>query len=301
MIVTDVLKLVILFGFLKGSVKDMPLKINSEKLKELLMDFYILTKIRIVLFDNEFNKIMSYPEKECDFCTLIKSNEKAKKECLQSDLHAFQTCCNTKKLYMYKCHAGLIEVATPIQINDIVLGYVMFGQIIDKSNKTDEKMSVLKRCLKYNLDNEKLATIFDKLTSKSKEQIKAASKILESCACYLWISELVKIGNESLFLKIDKFIDKNIKEDITIKMLCDRFSVSRSKLYEISNKYFGMGISQYIRKKRIHLAISVLEKENCTMNEVCTLVGINDYNYFSKMFKKETGLSPRFYLKNIQC
>ncbi len=278
----------------------MPLKINSVKLKELLMDFFILTKIRIVLFDNEFNKIMSYPEKECDFCTLIKSNEKAKKECVQSDLTAFQTCCSTKRLYMYKCHTGLIEVATPIKVNDIVLGYVMFGQIIDKSNRNDEKSNVLRRCLKYNLDNDKLSTNFDKLISKSKEQIKAASKILESCACYLWISELVKIGEESLFLKIDKFIDKNIQEEISIKMLCDNFLISRSKLYEISNKYFGMGISQHIRKKRLHMAISILENEKCNINEVCSRVGINDYNYFSKMFKKETGLAPRLYLKNIR-
>ena len=278
----------------------MPLKINMVKLKELMMDFYILTKIRIVLFDNEFHKIMSYPEKESDFCCLIKSNEKARKECEKSDKSSFQTCCSTKELYLYKCHAGLIEVSTPIKVNDVVLGYVMFGQIIDKSNKKDEKCNVMKRCIKYNLDNEKLSVYFDKLTSKSKEQIKAASKILESCACYLWISELVKIGDESLFLKIDKYIDLRIQEVITTQMLCKEFMLSRSKLYEISNQYFGMGVSKYIRKKRLHLAVSIMQNEKTTLSEVCSLVGISDYNYFSKMFKKETGLAPRFFKKNMK-
>jgi ligand-binding sensor protein len=133
-----VLKSVILFG-----VDTMLLRLNTAKLKELLMDFYILTKIKIVLFDEEFNEILAYPEKPCDFCALIKENANAKMQCDKNDRHACNVCLSTKKLFMYKCHAGLIEVAAPIKVNDIILGYIMFGQIIDNKNKMEAKVQVL--------------------------------------------------------------------------------------------------------------------------------------------------------------
>jgi len=271
----------------------MPVSIKKEELAELLKDFYILTKMRIVIFDSDYVKIMSYPINESDFCTLIKGNDSARQECEKSDLKAFHTCRNTKNIFIYKCHAGLIEVASPIKINDLVLGYVMFGQIVDKSVKSTEKVNVLKKCEKYNLDSGLLLTNFDKLIFKSEEQIRAASKILESCACYLWISDLIKVREESFFLKIDKYISDNLDREITPKIICEHFDISRNKLYEISDKYFGMGISAYVRKRRIEQAKKYLENDGCSISEVCYKVGIKDYNYFSKMFKKETGFSPR--------
>lgn len=277
----------------------MPLSIKKEELAELLKDFYILTKMRIVVFDSDYVKIMSYPVNESDFCTLIKGNESARLECEKSDVRAFNTCRNTKNIFVYKCHAGLIEVASPVKINDLVLGYVMFGQIVDKSVKSTEKVNVLKKCSKYNLDSGLLSTNFDKLIFKSEEQIRAASKILESCACYLWISNLIKVNEESFFLKIDKYITENLEYEITPDILCRHFNLSRNKLYEISDKAFGMGISAYVRKRRIEQAKKYLETEVCSISEVCYKVGIKDYNYFSKMFKKETGLSPRGYIKKL--
>ena len=278
----------------------MPISIKKEELAELLKDFYILTKMRIVIFDSDYVKIMSYPVNESDFCTMIKENDSARQECEKSDIKAFNTCRNTKNIFIYKCHAGLIEVASPIKINDLVLGYVMFGQIVDKSVKSTEKINVLNKCVKYNLEQDILSSNFDKLIFKSEEQIRAASKILESCACYLWISNLIKVNEESFFLKLDNYITENLDREITPQIICEQFNISRNKLYEISDKSFGMGISAYVRKRRIEQAKKLLENGTFSISEVCYKVGVPDYNYFSKMFKKETGLSPRHYLKGLE-
>lgn len=59
-----------------------------------------------------------------------------------------------------------------------------------------------------------------------------------------------------------------------------------------------MGLADYIRRKRVHLAKKLL-KSDFMVKEVGDMVGINDYNYFSKLFKKETGYSPTEYKKMI--
>jgi len=277
----------------------MNLRLETQELRELLVDFYILTKIRIVIFDNEFSEILAYPEKPCDFCTVIKNNPTAKSHCDSSDREACKICLSSGKLYMYKCHAGLIEVVVPIKVNDIILGYIMFGQIIDNKDKAKAKTDVLERCKKYNIEIEKLSVAFDKLIYKSNEQIRAASKIMESCACYLWITELMSIDEGNLIYKLSNHISNNLREDLSVEMLCNIFMISRSRLYELSNKYFGMSIAKYIRKKRVNLAAKLLSQNNCLVSEAADKAGFDDYNYFSKIFKKETGVVPKEYKKIV--
>ena len=60
-------------------------------------------------------------------------------------------------------------------------------------------------------------------------------------------------------------------------------------------KEFGCTVAQYILKKRIDAAKSMLTTSNMTINEVGELVGIDDPQYFNKQFRKMTGMSPSLY------
>jgi len=171
----------------------------------------------------------------------------------------------------------------------------MFGQIIDNKDRVKAKADVLERCAKYNIDNESLSIAFDKLIYKNNEQIRAASKIMESCACYLWITELVSIDDGNLIYKLSNYVTNNLKEDLSVEKLCNIFMISRSRLYEISNKYFGMSIAKYIRKKRVDYAAKLLAENKCLVSEAADKAGFDDYNYFSKVFKKNKGVVPREY------
>ncbi len=281
-----------------GGTNPMLFNVEDERLRELLNDFYILTNMRLNICNDDATVVMAFPAKHYDFCNLIRLNNTCNEACKKCDIAAYQKVKSTKKINIYQCHIGLTEVVAPIIYNDIVLGYIIFGKIVEKGNEAENKKNVLENCSKYTTELDQLSKHYDILTKKSHDQILAAAKIVESIACFIWVSELVKIGDESLFLKIDNYISENITSSITIDKICDNFSISRSKLYEISNKYFGLGIAQYIRKMRLQKAISLLENEQNTAKEICSLVGIDDYKYFLKMFKKETGVGIRTYSKS---
>jgi len=273
------------------------LKLELEKLKDLLSNFYKLTKVRFVIFDEEFNKIIGYPEESCSFCALVKSIPELKEKCRNNDRTGCRRCRETNTLNIYPCHVGLTEVVAPIKMNDVTLGYIMFGQILQKGQ---DKTEILKNISVYENDVTEFEKALNKLSAKTKDQIEAMAKIVEVCTCYLWIAELIKIDEGNLIYHLSNYINNNIREDLSVERLCEIFNVSRSKLYNVSHQYYGMSIAKYIRKKRVEIAAKLLKEKGFRFIEAADAAGFYDYNYFSKIFKNETGISPgKFKSKGI--
>ncbi len=270
----------------------MILNLDNEKLNEILMDFYAVTRARTVIYDCDFKRIAAYPEKSCKFCSLIKSTDATRALCRKDEKEACGICSKKNNLYIYKCHAGLIEVVAPIKMNDLTIGYIMFGQIIN--NKEDLPL-IAEYASKYIEDEMLLSKAINKLRVKDNKQIKATAAIMQACTNYLWPSEMIKINSENNIYLLSDYIDRNISEDLSVDKLCSVLKVSRVGLYNISHKYFGMSIAKYIRKKRVSFAEKYLSEHGLSVADVAKKVGIFDYNYFSKVFKKETGMTPSEY------
>ena len=273
----------------------MKLKVDAVKLRELLEIFYNVAKVRTVIFDDDFNKITAYPENSCSFCTLMKQNHKARILCKDNDKKACAECKKNDKLYIYKCHAGLFEAAAPIKLNDITLGYIMLGQVLEQG--TD-----LKEITIYASDFIDEKTLLDKaikrLHQKSVQQIKSLAKLMEIATCYLEITKLIQIDEDNLIFHLSNYINENLQNELSVENIMARFKISRCRLYEISHKYFGMSIAKYIRHKRALFAAELLSKKDIRVNEAAENAGFTDYNYFSKIFKKEMGVTPSEYKKN---
>ena len=58
--------------------------------------------------------------------------------------------------------------------------------------------------------------------------------------------------------------------------------------------------TQFIHLKKVEEAKPYLEKGALTITEIALLVGFNDPNYFGKVFKKITGLTPSQFIANAQ-
>lgn len=267
----------------------MAIKFDIDKLSALMKNFYTLTKIRIVLFDDKFNKILSIPQRDSDFCTIVKNNPTLGERCKRCDKEARNDCLTKNSLHLYTCHAGLIEAISPLKMNDMVLGYIMLGQVMEKSEKTKNKDKILNYVNSYIDSN--LEEQYKKLTSKDKKQINAAASIMETCACYLWVSRLIEFDGDSFASLISSYIKDNLTSDLSVETLCSHFALSRNKLYKLSHEAFGMSIASYVRKLRIENAAALL-KNGYSVSNAAICSGFDDYNYFSKQFKAETGILP---------
>lgn len=86
-------------------------------------------------------------------------------------------------------------------------------------------------------------------------------------------------------------------EPINIELLANAFFISVSHLQHLFKAQTGMTIVDYVNKTRIENSCKLLENTDLHISAISEKVGIFDYNYFSRMFKKYIGITPTQYRK----
>ncbi len=94
------------------------------------------------------------------------------------------------------------------------------------------------------------------------------------------------------------FIEEHYSNDISLSDVARYINISKNHLSYLFKKETGQTFSDYLIQYRIAKARSLLESgQNYTVSEIAELTGFHDTGYFSKVFKKATGLSPNQYKK----
>ena len=112
--------------------------------------------------------------------------------------------------------------------------------------------------------------------------------------------ELNEGSIKSTFLtKVQELVQANMSnERMNVDYLVEKMGYSRTLFYKKMRSYSGYAPNEYIRIVRMKEAAKLLTTTDKTVNEISSLVGISDPNYFSKIFKKHFGESPSFYKSN---
>lgn len=95
------------------------------------------------------------------------------------------------------------------------------------------------------------------------------------------------------------YIQKNYKQRLTMRQICDDVSYSAPHLSRIFKKETGKSIMDYVIMLKIETAKSLIVEKNLSLVEIAAQVGYDDYNYFTHLFKKRVGSSPLNYIKQL--
>lgn len=90
------------------------------------------------------------------------------------------------------------------------------------------------------------------------------------------------------------YIDEHYMEDIHCGALSEQFHVSQSSTARLFKKYLNMNFTDYLNEVRIRKAITLL-REGLPIKEVAERAGYHNLNYFYRMFRKKTGMTPKEY------
>jgi two-component system response regulator YesN len=132
---------------------------------------------------------------------------------------------------------------------------------------------------------------------------------IDSAFSFLEIDELIHEKTDDFFsrlsnrkeedptiYRIKEYINLNYKDkNLSVKSISESVFLSVSYLCTYFKNETGITLNQYITDFRIKKAMTLLADTNMKIVDVSNAVGYRDSNYFAKIFKKQTGLSPKEY------
>lgn len=102
------------------------------------------------------------------------------------------------------------------------------------------------------------------------------------------------------FRDILVYVNNNYRMNLTLAQIAEDMCISEKQLVSMFHAYIGLSLVNYINKFRISNACELLKKDDLKIETVAGMVGVSDEKYFSRMFTKWKGMSPREYRKNSQ-
>ncbi|UJF34563.1 response regulator [Paenibacillus hexagrammi] len=103
--------------------------------------------------------------------------------------------------------------------------------------------------------------------------------------------------DKNVIFEISKYLENHYQEDITLQDISNRFFLSREYISRKFKQEFSVNLSDYLGQIRMDKAKMLLLNPHLRITQVAEMVGYQDEKYFSKVFKKQEGLSPNEYRK----
>ncbi|MEE0946718.1 MAG: PocR ligand-binding domain-containing protein [Acutalibacteraceae bacterium] len=272
---------------------------DKNKIQKAINDFYISTGIAVTLYDYLKEPIAS-SNTYCSFCQYVRTGKSCKLDCWMSDKFHIEEVANKNSRRYYRCHAGLMEVITPIYCDGVIIAYMQIGQFRDAEGVYSTEKHILETAEKYSLRKEYLLKLYGNTIQVDGKRLEALLDIMDIIIKSFWNEGMIYNKKSLLNIKIDNYITEHIGEKISIVQLEKEFFSSKNGLYEFFRKQYGKTAGEYILQKRLQLAQKLLcEHKEKTITEIAFLCGFSDYNYFIRVFKKNIGITPLKYKKDI--
>ena len=117
-----------------------------------------------------------------------------------------------------------------------------------------------------------------------------------------WFSEVINsiywqrvIAKHDFMWKVSEYIEEEIKTDLSLNDICDICAISQSYLSKLFRRHFGISVMDYVHLRKISKAKMYIVLTDYTMTQIGQHAGYNDGSYFSKIFKKYVGMTPKQY------
>jgi len=106
-------------------------------------------------------------------------------------------------------------------------------------------------------------------------------------------------GDEELVLKVNSLLGTMLNQKFSSNIISKQLNLDYSYIGKRYKATTGTTINQYFNHLKIQRAIKMMEEGSDNMTLISQALGYPNPFYFSRIFKKNTGLSPRDYLKQI--
>ncbi len=222
---------------------------------------------------------------------------------------SIEECCNVKRLDVRKIQdllrSGNLENYRSV-LNE-VLEEIHFGElrslILRLYVGADMYIEAHSFSREIGVDDEEFVRLFgsideiEKKLGSIEETVEFFGEMIRQCI--RWRIENTRDNGNYIIINAKSYIDSNyMSSDISLTNVADAVGVCPTYLSSLFKKETGCNLSEYINSIRIERSKALLCCTSKMIYEIAYEVGFQDYRYFSQIFKKCTGQTPRQFQNN---
>ena len=240
------------------------------------------------------------------YCLCVKRDERARIECRERQVKMFSTI--GEKPFFGTCWAGVGEYIFPIpNLYGSGRGFISVSGY--KGDPAKAKAQMLKISQKYDIPHAELQHIYNGLSEEYPPieelavLIKPLAYMLALLLNYLHdmttqfptLSSTASSSSGQLFTSICKMLNNDCSTHYSVDDIARMFNCSASHISHIFMKYANCSYHTYISSIRMNVAKLLLASTHMNVQEISDYLGYTNSNYFSTVFKRVVGMSPREY------
>lgn len=255
--------------------------IATKEMDQIMSRLHRLFDIRITFFDMQEHELGYLHVKPMSpFCAAFRRKKERAALCADCDKEHLEEAKRLHDVHIYHCHSGLIEGMVPLyDRRGIYLGAIVFGQLRDPAQKPGRNWSpTLKR-------------LYGQLPVYAVEKARDIGHLLKCVSESMIDNELIRYRNKPWAEKIEQYIELHLHEKTTTGDLAAEVGKSASFVAHHFESEFGKTPRQYIMKRRMEEARTLLEN-GTSVQETADRLGFYDAFHFSKTFKRFWGKPP---------
>ena len=182
------------------------------------------------------------------------------------------------------CHIPIIILSARASLEDKAEG---IRQGIDDYITKPFSAQYLKRRMRE--------VIADRSTEQRRSLDEISSKP-EGKAEYSLSSVKIVDYDREMMARLMEYLEKNISDaELRVDNMASAVNLGRTVFFNKLKSIVGMSPTDFVRDLRIKRAQEMIRSSQLTISEISIAVGFNDQRYFSRVFKKQTGMTPSEY------
>lgn len=116
------------------------------------------------------------------------------------------------------------------------------------------------------------------------------------------LSKSVKLKqDEELWEHLKTYMEGHLTQSLTVEQICHDNLVGASQLQKLFRIRCGCGIIEYFSQMKITRAKELIREKNMNFTQIADYLGYTSIHYFSRQFKKITGMTPSEYALSIKA
>ncbi len=104
-----------------------------------------------------------------------------------------------------------------------------------------------------------------------------------------------------IFKRVTDYMESNLSARLTIEQICRDNMIGRTQLQNVFQKETSMGVIEYFSKMKVGAAKHMIRDGLLNFTQIAEQLGYTSIHYFSRQFKRITGMTPSDYASSVKA